>query len=147
MNKLNTFVLFLGVSWKSSSFPALFCLTKNVLSLSQYALWSAVNLFSFSILTGIVIKIESMRSFCVVFWSITRSVDSSLNQSQLEETEVWRHVTMVAKCLFLNNLFWQRQPFTLSKDGRRVWAIFFFVLFLLYLLDRGLLMLPHGNVT
>ena len=61
------FVLFLGVSWKSFSFPALFCLTKNVLSLSQYALWPVVNLFFFSILTGVVIKIESMRSFCVSY--------------------------------------------------------------------------------
>ena len=30
--------------------------------------------------------------------------------------EVWRHVTMVAKFLDLNNLSWKRQRFVLSND-------------------------------
>ena len=37
--------------------------------------------------------------------------------------EVWRHVTMVAKILDLKNFSWQRRPFALSNDGRKVWAI------------------------
>ena len=32
--------------------------------------------------------------------------------------EVWRHVTMVAKFLDLNNPSWQRRPFASSNDGR-----------------------------
>ena len=36
--------------------------------------------------------------------------------------EVWGRVTMVAKFLDLNNLSWQRRPFALSIDGRKVWA-------------------------
>ena len=34
--------------------------------------------------------------------------------------EVWRHVTMVAKFLDLNNLSWQRRPFVLSNDGKKI---------------------------
>ena len=41
--------------------------------------------------------------------------------------EVWRHVTMVAKFLNLNNLSWQRQPFALPNDGRKEWASVYFL--------------------
>ena len=41
--------------------------------------------------------------------------------------EVWRHVTMVAKFLDLNNLSWQRRPFVLSNDGKKSWAIVLFL--------------------
>ena len=40
---------------------------------------------------------------------------------------MWRHVTVVAKFLNLNNLSWQRQPFTLSNDGRKEWASVYFL--------------------
>jgi len=69
--------------------------------------------------------------------------------------EVWRHVTMVAKFLDLNNFSWRRRSFALLNDGRKVWVTvlflsaimhrkvihvsFFFFFFLLYLQDRGLL--------
>ena len=66
--------------------------------------------------------------------------------------EVWRHVTMVAKFLDLNNFSWQRRPFALLNDGRKVWLPFCswvqsctgksymsFFFFLLYLQDHGLL--------
>ena len=36
--------------------------------------------------------------------------------------EVRGRVTMEAKFLDLNNLSWQRRPFALSNDGRKVWA-------------------------
>ena len=36
--------------------------------------------------------------------------------------DVWGRVTMVAKFLDLNNLSWQRRPFALSNDGRKLWA-------------------------
>ena len=36
--------------------------------------------------------------------------------------EVWRHVTMVAKFLDLNNFSWRRLPFALLNDGRKVWV-------------------------
>ena len=35
---------------------------------------------------------------------------------------MWHNVTIVAKFLNLNNLSWQRWPFALLKDGRKVWA-------------------------
>ena len=65
--------------------------------------------------------------------------------------EVWRHVTMVAKFLDLNNFSWQRRPFALLNDGRKVWVTVLFlsaimhrkvihvIFFLLYLQDHGLL--------
>ena len=43
------------------------------------------------------------------------------------EGEVWRHVTMVAKFLDLNNLSWQRRPFVLSNDGKKSWATVLFL--------------------
>ena len=49
--------------------------------------------------------------------------------------EVWRHVTMGAKFLDLNNLSWQRRPFALSNYGRKVWAA------ILFLWETG-----HGKV-
>ena len=39
---------------------------------------------------------------------------------------MWRHVTMVALFLNLNNLSWQRRPFALSNDGRKEWASVYF---------------------
>ena len=68
--------------------------------------------------------------------------------------EVWGRVTMEAKFLDLNNLSWQRRPFALSNDGRKVWATIFILsaimqrshachlyhfFFLPYLQDHGLL--------
>ena len=47
--------------------------------------------------------------------------------------EVWRHVTMVAKFLDLNNFSWQRRPFALLNDGRKVWVT---VLFLSAIMHR-----------
>ena len=59
---------------------------------------------------------------------------------------------MVAKFLDLDNLSWQRQPFALSNDGRKVWAtvlflsaimqrkvihVHFFVFFLPFIQDHG----------
>ena len=49
--------------------------------------------------------------------------------------EVWRHVTMGAKFLDLNNLSWQGRPFALSNYGRKVWAA------ILFLWETG-----HGKV-
>ena len=49
--------------------------------------------------------------------------------------EVWRHVTMGAKFLDLNNLSWQRQPFALSNYRSKVWAA------ILFLWETG-----HGKV-
>ena len=46
----------------------------------------------------------------------------------IEQWEVWRHVTMVATFLGLNNLSWQRWPFALSNNGRKVWATVFLFL-------------------
>ena len=40
---------------------------------------------------------------------------------------MWRHVTVVAKFLYLNNLSWQRWLFALLKDGRKVWATILFL--------------------
>ena len=66
--------------------------------------------------------------------------------------EVWRHVTMVAKFLDLNSFSWQRRPFALLNDGRKVWVTVLFLsaimhrkvihvifFFLLHLQDHGLL--------
>ena len=61
------------------------------------------------------------------------------------QREVWRHVSIVAKFLHFNNLFWQRQPFSLSSyrfvpecnlscTGKSLMSIFF----LQYLQDHGL---------
>ena len=62
--------------------------------------------------------------------STFRNKDSVLNslQDQLLNvlTIVWRHVAMVAKFLDHNNLTWQRRPFALSNDGRKVWTTVFF---------------------
>ena len=41
--------------------------------------------------------------------------------------EVWRQVTIVAKFLDQNNLSWQRRPFGLSNDGRKVWDTVLFL--------------------
>ena len=49
-----------------------------------------------------------------------------LSEILLWRGEVRRHVTMVAKLLNLNNLSWQRRPFALSSDGRKVWATVLF---------------------
>ena len=54
---------------------------------------------------------------------------------------MWRHVTMVAKFLDLNNLSWQRRPFALSNDKRKVWAT---VLFLTVIMYRKVI---HDRVT
>ena len=47
--------------------------------------------------------------------------------------EEWRHVTMVAKFRDLNNLSWQKWPFVLSNDKRKVWPT---VLFLTVIMHR-----------
>ena len=52
---------------------------------------------------------------------------------QKKMSEVWRHVTMVARFLDLNNLSWQRWSFALSNDKRKVWAT---VLFLSVIMHR-----------
>ena len=96
---------------------------------------------------------------CVVFvcrilvnhnkcWQFSEPIISRNNR------EVWRHDTMVAKCLFLNNpldrdshLHCRVVLFLSAIMHRKVILVSFFVLFLPYLQDRGLLMLPHGNVT
>ena len=56
-----------------------------------------------------------------------------LSEILLLREEVRRHVTMVAKLLNLNNLSWQRRPFALSNDGRKVTAT---VLFLSAIMKR-----------
>ena len=46
--------------------------------------------------------------------------------------EVWRHVTMEAKFLNLDNLSWRRQSFALSNDERIVWTTVLFLSAIIY---------------
>ena len=46
--------------------------------------------------------------------------------------EVWRHVTMEAKFLNLDNLSWRGQSFALSNDERIVWTTVLFLSAIIY---------------
>ena len=44
-----------------------------------------------------------------------------------QREEVWRHVAHIANFLDINNLSWQRRPFALLNDGRKVRAYSLFL--------------------
>ena len=52
------------------------------------------------------------------------SASLKLNRLQLAQRgEMWRHVTMVAKFLELNNVFWQRRPLALSNNAEEHYGL------------------------
>ena len=82
--------------------------------------------FWFNLLCTSTAQKNGKCSTSVVLW---HSYDWDYKQMR----ELWRHVTMVAKFLDLNNLSWHRWSFVLSNDKRKVWAS---VLFLTAIMHR-----------
>ena len=118
-----------------------FSFPSHWMCLGKY-LWNCpqLRLSLFQCLVGAAYRVV-MVTFCACLWLPqfvqvpyhTHLLAMGLNKKLIERRIIlWCHVTMVAKFQDLNNLSWQRQPFALSKDRRKIWATVLFLSAIMY---------------